>query len=588
MDTPLKLGLKCGIFLRFVLGLFTLHLCLTSLSFSQIVLSEIMFNPIGDERLNEFIEIYNTSDSLFVDLNGWLVGDGEKLSSIVGREQGTLLKPGQFAILFVPSYYSESNAYEAIIPAAALRLTISQSLLGNSGLANSRGETVLLCTADSVTVSSWRYTVPNADGFSEEKRILDAGDSDDNWGHSFNPNGTPGGVNSVSPKCCDLAVGSSGLSIAPRFPAIGENITISLLVRNDGYDPTRDATISFYDDINRDNAGGPEEILPGSPVAMPELAPSDSTAVSLQVPPLPSGEHILIAEINFSADQMLSNNKAELVFSVGSSQSGLVINEIMYDPPTEQSEWVELYNSASAAIDIENWSLSDSDPARAVSLSNSALVIDPGQFVIISRDSVLAQEMPFEGAVLIVAASLPSLANEEDGVILMNGNDMVVDEIHYAADWGGANGRSLERINPQVSAQEKNNWSTCVESRGYTAGRENSVYTLVPPAAVSLSVFPDPFSPDDDGFDDRAGITYELPVTVATVNVKIYDVLGRLVRFLCNNEPSGSHRTIFWDGHNDEGRHCRIGIYIVYLEALDPRQGVILNAKKTVVLAGRL
>jgi len=588
MDTSFKLCLKRGIFLRRLGRLLAILLLSPSLSISQVVLSEIMFNPIGDERLNEFIELYNTSASLTVDLKGWLVGDGEKLAPIIARDQGTLLQPGQFAVLFVPDYYSESNAYQSIIPGDALRLTIGQSLFGSNGLANSRGETISLCSPDSVSVSSWPYTVPNSDGISEEKRILDAGDEETNWGHSVAANGTPGGVNSISPRRWDLAVGGAGLSIEPRFPDIQENIRLSLWVRNDGYATATEASVSFYDDLDRDSVGDVDEILPGSPVMLPNLAPTDSTVISLVVPPMASGEHSLLAEINFGLDQMLSNNKAELAITVGSLQSGLVINEIMYDPPVGQSEWVEIYNSSSTPIGVMGWSVSDSDPARSVILSDSSLVIDPGQFIVISRDSALLAEMPVLESVLIVAKSLSSLANEEDAVILMNGNGVVVDEVHYTNAWGGAKGRSLERINPLVSSEERSNWSTCVAAKGHTAGKENSVFTSVLPTNVSLSISPDPFSPDADGHEDAAGISYSLPATIASVNVKIFDSVGRLVRFLCNNEESGSQRTIFWDGSNDEGRPCRMGIYIVFLEALDAKKGVILNAKKTVVLAKRL
>ncbi len=588
MDTSSKLCLKRGIFLRLLARLLAIFLFSPSSSLPQVVISEIMFNPIGDERLNEFIELYNTSASQSVDLNGWLVGDADKLAPIVTREQGTLLQPGQFAILFVPAYYSESNAYESIIPGDALRLTIGQSLFGRNGLANSRGETISLCSPDSVAVSSWLYTVPNPDGISEEKRILDAGDEEANWGHSVAANGTPGGINSISPRRWDLATGGAGLSIQPRFPDIQESIRISLWVRNDGYVMANEAQVSFYDDFNQSGAGDTEEILPGSPVALPNLAPGDSTMISLLVPPMASGEHYLLAIINFGLDQLLSNNVAKLAIEVGSLQAGLVINEIMYDPPIGQSEWIEIHNFSSAAVDVMGWSVSDSDTGRSVLLSDSSLAIDSGQFIVISRDSSLAEEMPALGSVLIVAKGLPSLANEEDAVMLINGNGMVVDEVHYTNAWGGAKGRSLERINPQVPADERSNWANCVDAKGHTAGMENSVFTSVPPTSVSLAIFPDPFSPDADGHEDTAGISYRLPATTPSVNIKIFDSVGRLVRFLCNNEESGSQRTVFWDGSNDEGRPCRMGIYIVFLEALDARKGVILSAKKTLVLAKRL
>jgi hypothetical protein len=63
---------------------------------------------------------------------------------------------------------------------------------------------------------------------------------------------------------------------------------------------------------------------------------------------------------------------------------------------------------------------------------------------------------------------------------------------------------------------------------------------------------------------------------------------GRLIRFLANNQPTGSQNTVIWDGNNDENRPARMGIYIVFLQALNAQAGVQKTAKKTVVLAGKL
>ncbi len=65
-------------------------------------------------------------------------------------------------------------------------------------------------------------------------------------------------------------------------------------------------------------------------------------------------------------------------------------------------------------------------------------------------------------------------------------------------------------------------------------------------------------------------------------------IAGRRVRFLLNNEPSGAERTVFWDGRDDNGKICRMGIYILLLEARDNAAGARVTCRATVVLAGRL
>jgi hypothetical protein len=55
-----------------------------------------------------------------------------------------------------------------------------------------------------------------------------------------------------------------------------------------------------------------------------------------------------------------------------------------------------------------------------------------------------------------------------------------------------------------------------------------------------------------------------------------------------NNQPSGTNSSIIWDGRDNEGHFCRMGIYIVYLEAIHHQKGVVKSLKKSVALARQL
>ena len=103
---------------------------------------------------------------------------------------------------------------------------------------------------------------------------------------------------------------------------------------------------------------------------------------------------------------------------------------------------------------------------------------------------------------------------------------------------------------------------------------------------VNLS--PNPFSPDGDVHEDVTIIQYNLPEPTAFVSLKVFDMLGREVADLLNNAPSGSHRELIWDGRKSNGESLPIGIYILFLKALNQKQGVVRTIKKTVVIAGRL
>jgi hypothetical protein len=59
------------------------------------------------------------------------------------------------------------------------------------------------------------------------------------------------------------------------------------------------------------------------------------------------------------------------------------------------------------------------------------------------------------------------------------------------------------------------------------------------------------------------------------------------VRTLLNNQRSGSSGSVIFDGRDDTGEALRIGIYIIFLEAINEGSGVVENIK-TVVVARKL
>ena len=60
-------------------------------------------------------------------------------------------------------------------------------------------------------------------------------------------------------------------------------------------------------------------------------------------------------------------------------------------------------------------------------------------------------------------------------------------------------------------------------------------------------------------------ITYDLPRN-ESVNLKIYDILGKeVITLIKEHKPAGIHR-IVWKGKNNEGGDVTSGIYLVSLK----------------------
>ena len=269
------------------------------------------------------------------------------------------------------------------------------------------------------------------------------------------------------------------------------------------------------------------------------------------------------------------------------SESTLIINEIMYDPLTGHAEWVELFNPGSIGIDLCGWKISDSDSSKKAVVTEQGTIVPPSGYAVISENPIIYNYPASEGIFLTVE-EFPRLNNDADAVILFDPLGIVVDRVDYQHDWGGGDGYSLERINPRIASQVDSNWTTSTAVDGATPGSENSVFLDTLPTEIMLSVSPNPFSPDGDGYEDEAIISYQLPMVTSYVNLRIYDVRGRCIRILKAASASGSKGSVVWDGRDDEGRLARIGIYIVYIEGLGSMEGVVASAKTTVVLAGRL
>lgn len=98
----------------------------------------------------------------------------------------------------------------------------------------------------------------------------------------------------------------------------------------------------------------------------------------------------------------------------------IYITEIMYNPsdsasmPDATHEFVEIYNSSTSAVDIQNWTIADG--GAPVTISASSFVLAPGAFLVIGNTAVgtfnSSYNVSLSGSNYInLAGSLPSLDN---------------------------------------------------------------------------------------------------------------------------------------------------------------------------------
>ncbi len=553
------------------------------LCFAQVILSEIMFDPSGSEYYDEFIEIYNTSETDTVDLSGWQISDGTGSDFIIAHFEGTKLAPGQFAVILDPGYFTSSDQYDSLIPENALILTIDNSTFGSGGLSNSTPETIILINSAGDTVARYMYSIDNEPGHSDEKIQMTDDDSPDNWANSKQENGTPGFRNSVSPLNFDLQLAS--ILFSPLKPNRNQTITANVSVKNCGIYPIANFHVSLFVDVDLDGFYSENELFVSSENFLTDLQPNDSLQFALQFFLNRSGVFSTAAILKTTNDENPFNDSLFTRLAINFSASDVVINEIMYAPFSGSSEWIEIYNRLPFSINLQEWTLSDQDSSERAILSMIPFEIPSQSYALVAADSSVISEFNLSNANVLVLKDFPGLNNNGDAIFLFDANNNVIDQVNYLPDWGGETGVSLERINPDISSRDSSNWASCVAPAGATPGARNSIFVEKLSEQATLSISPNPFSPDGDGRDDVTIIQYNLPFNLSRVNISIFDSRGRLIRTLTDNQPSGTTGSLIWDGRDNFGHVCRVGIYIVLMEAIHYQQGVVKKMRRAVVVA---
>ena len=99
------------------------------------------------------------------------------------------------------------------------------------------------------------------------------------------------------------------------------------------------------------------------------------------------------------------------------------------------------------------------DKSDTVTIINSLVSIQPEEYLIISKDSTI--DKLYEIPCKVIISSFPILNNTNDKVILLDSLNRTIDSLFYNSDWGGTSGKSLERLNVNISSLDSTNWETC-------------------------------------------------------------------------------------------------------------------------------
>lgn len=535
----------------------------------DMLITEIMADPAPSIGLPdaEYVEIYNHSNKIF-DLSGYKM----KIGSAERSFPDSLLLPGDYLIVTDEDHATEFSGYGKVM-----------SVENMPGLTNS-GTLIALRSANGETIHEISYTdewyrdgTKNDGGWSIEMiNPFHICAADQNWSATAHlAGGTPGSQNSR----WNILPDSSGPELISVFTGSPNVIELKF---NENIDPVLMLDSTIY------------PFQPALDISDLQIISSNTLTVNLNAP---LEEGIIYTLFPFDAFDCLGNpgiTKDTFIFGLVSEAGAgdILINEILFNPATGGSRFIEIINVSKKFIDMSSLSIGRLKPGQTdiypielneILAPGSITAVTPDRSDILLRYNVPYPERLFE-------SDLPAWDDKVDHAAIIAGG-IIIDSLTYSSSWhhpviSDENGVSLERLSI-LSPASSLNWHSAVSSRGFATPTGPNSH-IAGPVIVNppFTVTNRHFSPDNDGFNDFFLLQFE-PVSLNSVgSIWVYDLEGREVHQVLSNETIGFSTFIQWDGRNAEGDLADMGIYIVYIQVWDP-DGNISEFQETCALVKR-
>jgi len=290
-------------------------------------------------------------------------------------------------------------------------------------------------------------------------------------------------------------------------------------------------------------------------------------------------------------------NKAQFAIPDSIDTNSFIINEVLFNPYTGGTDYIELYNNTSKIYDLRDAKLfivGDVD-TLSYSITTDGFYLFPDNYVVLSTDpNKIYPFYSYPGKkVFLKMDKMPSYNSADGRVTVVNKSLQIVDDLSYTESMqfkllNSFQGVSLERIHPDQITQDAKNWHSAAESAGFgTPGYKNSQYAQFETFDGEITIEPEVFSPDNDGFNDLLNIRYKFDEPGYVANVTIFDARGRKIKSLISNEMLAVEGYFTWDGLNDYNHKASIGMYVVFVEVFN-LNGKTKHFKKTCVLGSKL
>ncbi|MFT3737314.1 MAG: lamin tail domain-containing protein [Breznakibacter sp.] len=534
----------------------------------DVVFSEIMPDPdpANELPLSEYVEIYNNT-AFDVDLSGFsLLMSGKKYPITQG-----ILRSGEHMALMGQNDTALWGGFDNMV-----------AMKSFPALTNTAGKIILFSSQNIVMDAvnydiSWHHGNFKDDGGWSFERIDPTNFSGmDNWTYSIDlKGGTPGRPNSVRRENRDVIMPwvdfievTSDNSISLKFSEPIDRKTIHSLsdlhpnIVQADLDTLfcRDLTVRFENDFK------------------------ERVVYNLEFP-------MGIADFagNKLADYFpLSFAKLSVI-----GEGSLVINEVLFNPLSGGSDFIEIYNPSTGTYSLSDVYLArfiDHVPEKLLKITDYKIPVLPNSYWVVSDD--VAQWQPYAKSPwwLFECPTMPTMPDAGGDIALLRKNGTVIDRLTYSEKWhypllNSKEGVSLERIDANAPTQSVSNWQSASSLENYStptyANSQSKSVNIEYNEKFTLS--PQLFTPDGDGTDDYTVISFHDENAGGSATIKIFDNRGIEIITLANNELIGTSSWFKWDGTSGNGSRIGPGIYVVWCRIFFA-SGRVVEERKVCVL----
>ena len=387
----------------------------------DIIVTEIMQNPTGNDDLGEWFEVYNTS-GVDIDLEGWTISDLGSDNHTIANGAPLIVTANGYLVFGINANSGTNGG-----------LTVDYEY-SSFGLSNSDDEIVLTCDplGAPMGIDTVAYdggpTFPNPDGASITLNPANLDGVDNNTGANWceatttygsGDLGTPGMLNTctslplVSIDDQSLVEGNPGTSILTFTVTLSATAAADVTFDID----TQDGSATIADNDYLAIVSGNGTITAGNL----------TTTIDVTI----NGDAIIEADEDFGV--LLSNVSANAVISdafgnddildddtppiVCPNEGDIIITEIFNDASgaDDDKEWFEVYNTSGSDIDINGWTISDLGSDDHTINNGGPLMVTSNAYLVLGQSTNMADN---GGITVDYAYSGIALGNGDDELVL--------------------------------------------------------------------------------------------------------------------------------------------------------------------------